>query len=61
MTAKPDAEKVPKWAVESLGRCVLSMAKELCGYKRDTFRDPSLQEEYELFKSNREEWERIYK
>ena len=61
MTAKPDAEKVPKLAVESLGRCVLSMAKDLCGDKRDTFRDPALQEEYELFKTNREEWEHIYK
>ncbi|MBQ3178248.1 MAG: hypothetical protein IJB52_10540 [Clostridia bacterium] len=61
MAAKPDANKVPKWAVESLGRCVLSMAKDLCGDKRDTFRDPALQEEYELFKTNREEWERRYK
>lgn len=61
MAAKPDAYMVPKWAIDSLGRCVLAIAKNFCGDKRDTFRDPELQAEYELYKRNREEWERRYK
>lgn len=51
-----DAEAVPARSYMALGRKMLALAKELQGDRPDTFREPELQADYELWKTDRAAW-----